>query len=294
MVARDQRVQAKGWEAFWSAINHQGDFYDSTVAVIPFLIEAADHPDTAQRTTILYYLRDRWLDAPEYGGDPVVTEPPGGVDIPTPMRSAEALASGPGIFGTSAEGRDDDFDVDSYRRMDLCAWQTARAIQVGRSTFVRLAEDADRDVAAAAAVLLLQWPETRDIGKRTLVRAVADETDCVEQARRILEFGVYAASEDVGTLARWIGSDQPGAVRAAAGLVWAWMVNPRPLPQAVDVALRTTAAPGSDAFGKLSWVGVYHGPWALPANAAELILELVENREKEVRWRAVQGLAIGR
>ncbi|MBO0757222.1 MAG: HEAT repeat domain-containing protein, partial [Bradyrhizobiaceae bacterium] len=43
-----------------------------------------------------------------------------------------------------------------------------------------------------------------------------------------------------------------------------------------------------------SWVGVYHGPWALPANAAELILELVENREKEVRWRAVQGLAIGR
>ena len=294
MIAHDESARGKGWDTFWSAINHQGDFYDSTVAAVPFLIEAVAHSGTPERAQILYYFRDRWLDAPEYGGDPVMTAPPGGVDIPTPVRSAVALASTSGPFGKSAEGRHDNFAVDSYRRMDLCAWQTARAIQVGRSTFVSLAEDADREVAAAAAALLLQWPETRIIGKRALVRAVADETDSVEQARRILEFGVYSASEDVSMLARWSAPDQPSVVRAAAGLVWAWVVNPRPLPQPAELALRTAAARKSDAFGKLPWVGVYRGPWALPANAAELILELVESRQKEVRWRAVQGLAIGR
>jgi hypothetical protein len=202
MVAPDQTARDQGWQEFFGAINHQGDFYDSSVAAIPFLIDAAEHPDTPQRTDILYYFRDRWLDAPEYGGDPVVTEPPGGVDIPTPMRSAGPFASVLRLFGKSAKGRDKDFDVASHRRMDLCAWQTARAIQLGQSTFVRLADDADREVAAAAAALLLQWPETRDVGKRALVRLVADETDSIEQARRILEFGVYSATGDVATLAR--------------------------------------------------------------------------------------------
>ena len=76
MIAHDESARARGWDTFWSAINHQGDFYDSTVAAVPFLIEAVAHSGTPERAQILYYFRDRWLDAPEYGGDPVMTAPP--------------------------------------------------------------------------------------------------------------------------------------------------------------------------------------------------------------------------
>ena len=61
IVARDQARRAEGWDAFFSAIIHQGSIYNSTVAAIPFLIEAAANPDTPERARILYYLRDFWL-----------------------------------------------------------------------------------------------------------------------------------------------------------------------------------------------------------------------------------------
>lgn len=34
MLARDADERAKSWDNFWGAVNHQGDFYDSTVACI--------------------------------------------------------------------------------------------------------------------------------------------------------------------------------------------------------------------------------------------------------------------
>jgi HEAT repeats len=293
MIARDEKARAEGWDAFWGAVNHQGDYYDSTAAAIPFLIEAVADGGTPERANLLRYFRDRWLEAPEYGGDPLVPEPPGGTDIPTPMLHDvdEVVTAEPDSGEGEGEGDGEEFDVDSYRRMDVCAWQTARAIQSSGPTFVRLLEDPVREVVAAAAALLLLWPETRTLGKRALARAVADEPNPVEKGASILEFGVYATSEDAATLAEWVAPYQPDLVRAAAALVWAWVVNPGPLPEAAAAALRATSAPSSRAFGQLPWAGVYHrGPWVLPANAADLPLRLAENQEKELRWRAVQGL----
>jgi hypothetical protein len=48
MTASDESARAAGWDTFWGAINHQGDFYDSTVAAIPFLIEAVANPGTPE------------------------------------------------------------------------------------------------------------------------------------------------------------------------------------------------------------------------------------------------------
>ena len=36
--------RAAGWSDFWGAVNHQGDYFDSTVAAIPFLVEAVGRP----------------------------------------------------------------------------------------------------------------------------------------------------------------------------------------------------------------------------------------------------------
>jgi hypothetical protein len=295
MIARDQATRAEGWDAFWGAINHQGSFYDSTVAVIPFLIEAVAQPDTPGRAQILDCFRSCWLAAPDYGGDPMVTEPPGGTDVPIPMLTDEELAATPKQPPSGAgadQESDEEFDIGAYRRMDLCAWQTARAIQAGRPTFERLLDDPDLEVAAGAATLLLMWRDTRDRAKQALIRTVAAEANPLEQARRVLEFGVYAAAEDIGTLSEWIAPDRPALMLAAAALVWAWVINPAQPPRSVAVVLESASAPGADAFATLPWAGVYHrGPWILPANAAELILRLAESEHRALRWRAVQGLA---
>jgi hypothetical protein len=297
MTASDESTRAAGWDTFWGAINHQGDFYDSTVAAIPFLIEAVAHPGTPERDRILSYFRDRWLDAPFYGGDPLVVEPPGGMDIPIPMLTHGKFAvRAEGALGECAErDSEEEIDISSYRRMDLCAWQAGRAIQAGRPTFERLLNEPDREVSAAAAMLLLLWPETRPRAKQALVRAIDDEAEPVEQGRRILEFGVYSAREDVDTLTEWIAPHQPAATQAAAALVWAWVVNPAPLPEPAAAVLRAASAPGSEIFAKLPWAGVYdRGPSVLPANAAQLILRLAGSEDRLLRWRAVQGLEVGR
>src|SRR5262249_4313204 len=154
---------------------------------------------------ILDYFRGRLLEAPEYGGDPALAEPPGGIDEPTPRRGEAALTAVTKPPGAESDvPNDEEFDADSYRRMDLCAWQTGRAILAARPTFERLLEDPDRQVAAAAAVLLLLWPETRSAGKRALSRIIEGEPDPVEQVRWILELGVYASADDAAVFANWV------------------------------------------------------------------------------------------
>lgn len=291
MVSPDATVRANGWSSFWGFVNHQGDFYDSTVAAVPFLIEAAGCRDVPGRAGMLDYFRGRWLDAPDYGGDPVLDEPPGGLDEPTPMRDDGGLASA----ADEPDDRDDEeIDIDSYRSMDLCAWQAGRAIRAGRATFEALLADPDRKVAAAAAELLLLWPETREAGKRTLIRTIDGEPEAVEQARRILEFGVYGDPEDVAAFEEWIAPVRPPEVRAAAILAWAWVANPGPLPGAAAGVLAELADIESEAFARLPRVGPWHlGPWLLPANAIGLILRLAGHRDADLRWRALRGLEVG-
>src|SRR4029450_5328661 len=117
LVPPHEGIRAKAWDDFFGAVTHQGDFYDSAVAAIPFLIEAVAHPDTPERVNILDYFRDRWREAPFYGGDPLVAEPPGGVDIPIPLLTDEEFAE---AFGGASDDEDDEdgeaseVDLDAY------------------------------------------------------------------------------------------------------------------------------------------------------------------------------------
>jgi len=298
MIAADDGIRAKAWDRFQGAVNHQGSFYDSTVAVVPFLIEAVANAATPGRVDVLQYFRDRWREAPDYGGDALVTEPPGGVDLPIPLLTDEAFAQAERAAGASPrddeqdDQEEEEFDIEAYRRMDLCAWQTGRAIEAGRPTFERLLEDPGRAVAAAAAMLLLMWPQTRALAKRALIRTIVHEPEPLTKAERILELGVYATSDDEVALTRWL--HHPGPVQAAAALVLAWLADPAPPPEPAAAVLAEVSRPNADALARLPRAGVFErGPWILPPNAAPLILRLAENENKELRWRAVQGLALG-
>src|SRR5262249_11128278 len=157
-------------------------------------------------------------------------EPPGGVDHPTPILDEEAFAARRAAGATAREDQskqdDEEVNIDNYRPTDLCAWQTGRAIQAGQLVFQRLLDDPDREVAAAAAMLLLMWPQTRAAAKRALIRTIAEEPDASAQRERILEFGVYAADGDRDTLLRWLAPEYPLTVQTAAALVLAWIADP--------------------------------------------------------------------
>jgi hypothetical protein len=293
MVARDNEVRKDGWNRFWGAVNHQGDFYDSTVAVVPFLIDALTREEVPCRVSILDYLRRRWLEAPDYGGDPYVPEPPGGVDVPTPvLTDAEFAAVSQETSGEAVDkhAEDDTWDPETMRRMDLCAWQFARAVQAGRPVYEWLLEDSDRKVSAEAAMILLLWPQTRAAGKQTLIRTIEDEADTIEQAGRILEFGVYAAAEDVPQLLEWAASHRPIEVQAAAALAAALVVNPAAPPAAA--ALVDASAPECQAFARLPKRGIYEDELRkMPVNSVNVVLRLADNLDDDLRWRALRALS---
>lgn len=69
MIADKEDVRTSGWRDYHGSLNHQGDFYDSTVAAIPFLVEALAATDTPCRAEILDSLRVWWR--------PVGQRPPG-------------------------------------------------------------------------------------------------------------------------------------------------------------------------------------------------------------------------
>lgn len=267
MISADPKTREEGWQLFDDSLNHQGSCYNSTRAALPFLVEAVGNPEVPVRTRLLEYFRKRWLEAPIQGGD-----------LPMSTEGEPAVAS---------SGR----DLSRYQREDLCAWQVGRAIWAGRSTYERLADDPDRAVAAAAAELLLLSPESRAHGKRVLVRTIEEEPDPIEQARRILEYGVYGESADAGLYERWVDPGRPGVVRAAAGIAWAWMVDSDPPPRPAARALHETSADASDAFAQLPWVGLWwRGPWILPTHEVGLILRLAGNQNGKLRRWAVEGL----
>jgi hypothetical protein len=297
MVANDEEVRKTGWNHFWGAVNHQGDFYDSTVAVVPFLIDALTREEVPCRVSILDYLRRRWLEAPDYGGDPYVPDPPGGVGVPTPVLTDVEFAtvsqapSGEAVDKDAEKGGEDDtWDPESMRPMDLCAWQFARAVQAGRPVYAWLLEDSDRKVSAEAAMILLLWHETRAAGKRTMIRTIEDEADPIEQAGRILEFGVYAAAEDVPQLVEWAAPHRPMEVRAAAALAAFFVAIPAAQPAAE--AVQDLAVPDCGAFARLPPRGIYEdGLRKLPAYSANVVLRLADNLDDDLRWRALQALS---
>jgi hypothetical protein len=286
IISDDKQERDRGWDTMWGAINHQGDFYDSTVAAICFLVEAVAYAKVPEREKILRYFRSRWDDASAYGGDPGFESPPGGVDEPTPR-----LATG-AVPGVPLQDEDHDTARTKYRRMDLAAWQCARAIAAGRPTYRQLLSGTDRRVAAAAAELLLVWREDRRDAKQLLAR-LSDKGDPVDRVRCILESAVYGDSGDKPMLLQWTQPDEHAAVRFAAALALAWIVAPDSLDAQTLKAMEDTAR--SPALRLVPWVGIYsRGPWIMPGNAAQAILWMTENTEADLRWRAVQGLETGR
>jgi hypothetical protein len=295
MVSEDPKSQHKGWDYFWGSLHHQGDYYSSTVAVVPYLIEAAANSEVCCRATILNALEHLWEGTANREGFPTAPDPPGGVDVPTPLLGdAEFTATkARGIQDPPDGHKEPDEDAfGSSRPMELCAWQTGRAVRAGQQTYVRLLDDPDPNVVRATASLLGVWAETREAARRALARAVEQVTEPEDQVRFILEFGKYSSDDIVPHLSRWLAEGRALEVRTAAALAWARAISPAPLAPAAVAVLEAASKPRCKVFPNMPQLGVY-SYWGLPPNLAWLILRLSKNIDKELRWRMVQNFEQG-
>ncbi|VTR96646.1 hypothetical protein [Tuwongella immobilis] len=328
MISPDPTVQNAGWEFFWGTLNHQGDYYNSTVATIPFLIEALENPAIAGRVEILHIFASRWRDAPNYGGDPYVPTPPGGEDLPIPINEdaelwtcdppyavwddSEADADSDAADGADSEDDEDsdetaqdagdrrelssgdaDEDAHEHRPMNLCAWQTARGIEAGKPVYLQLLSDADRQVAQAAAWLLLHWRDTRIAAKSALVSWADDDALApIDRATAILQFASFRAEGDAASFQRWLQPNQPPMLRLAAGLGWAKQLHPDPLPPDAMNDLLAIIDADPQVASQLPHVGILQqGWWGASGNVSVLRLRLAAHPDREFRWRIVQSLS---
>lgn len=286
-VSENADERDRGWDGIWGSLNHQGDFYNSTVATIPYFIRFLDCEEVPHREQFLSYLYDRYLDAANYGGDPLLDDPPGGEDVPTPM-----------IIDGSAQGAAEDLeesDLETSRRMDLCAWQTGRAIRAGLPVYESLLNHSNKEIAGNAANLMLLWHESREAAQVALRAAIDAEKDAGAKAELLLKYGVYGSTRDAEAYRYWTARTEPMTVRTAAAICWARAIEPAPLPDDVHALLDEATVPQCPVFGVLPWLGVYNrGLWTLPPNMAHVLLPLAANEDNELRWRAVQGLMPGR
>jgi len=110
-----------GMDGLWDAVHHQGDVYDSTVAVIPFLIRAAQTQGFPSRVGVL-----------------------------------EVLASIAETWEPASTPRDDDHAA----WLDRCA-QAHDILAAAVESFLPLLSDANSDVRRAVAELLAYFPDER-------------------------------------------------------------------------------------------------------------------------------------
>ncbi|MEO0563133.1 MAG: hypothetical protein AAF125_13575, partial [Chloroflexota bacterium] len=56
LLSDDENTRWQSWDGLGGAVHHQGDVYDSTVAVIPFLFQLFHDGHPTERYHILHYL----------------------------------------------------------------------------------------------------------------------------------------------------------------------------------------------------------------------------------------------
>jgi hypothetical protein len=170
LVSGDPAVRESALDSMYGAVHHQGDVYDCTLAVIPFLLEAAGTPSLPGRGAVL-----------------------------------ELLASIGGAEWEGTGGPDDRVD----RVPAMFFGSARRAVEAASGLFLGLLADPDPQVRRAVphALLACQADAERVIG--TLRDRLPGETDPPARAaaiRTVAAFGQFtAAGQIIGTDPEEIG-----------------------------------------------------------------------------------------
>jgi hypothetical protein len=160
---------------FSAAMLHQGSYFPATPVAVPYLIDALRQPGAA-RPKILYLLADL-----------------SGAHV-----DDERTEFNPGAdYFNYPEARD-----------------SIAAVQAGYAVYLPLLGDADPDVRAAAAYLIVGCPEAAEPARADLLARVGTEPDPTVRASQVLALGRLGASDRLTALR----DDPDEGVRAAVAI----------------------------------------------------------------------------
>ncbi|MEU6708058.1 HEAT repeat domain-containing protein [Streptomyces wuyuanensis] len=238
LASADPAEREAALDGMYTAVHHQGDVYDSTLACIPFLLELVASPDVQDRGAIVELLTSI-----------------GGIDLD-----------------------DDELDPEDEEFEDAANYaMAAAAVAAGADVFVGLLDDPDAGVrlAAPCALAMLHGDPARvlDLLRGRLGREQDTEVRLalVEAVGRIALRHEALRAESVTWLTTLLAPDRPPGLRLSA-LTQLARCAPGLLPD--DVAstatalLRATDGAGAMAGGSGNGTGNGNGP-AVPGSGSE-------------------------
>jgi HEAT repeat protein len=180
LTSPDKDVREGGLADLFGSVRHQGDVYDSTPVVVPFLIELLDEASVPAKAelaaNVCYY-------APDYGSW-------------SPY-----------------------FDAEPYTGSEYTQ-QTRRAFEEGLPVYLRLLGHPDGPVRGWAARLLTLCFDRRDTVAGALRERIPAEPDAEVRTVWVLQLGVLNRPADAEFLAEVATRDDEPVVRLAAALGW--------------------------------------------------------------------------
>ncbi len=235
LASDDPGQREEAYTALMSSLCHQGDVYQATPHVVPFLFEMLAADAVPDRALLL------WMLAALSAGQPWLT--------PQHTWMVEVLAG---------QGRDFEDEVRLARQV---ADQTHQAVRAGLSLILSLLDHADRAVRIGAARVLCTLPEDGLLGLAALRARIEREPDVAVRAELVNCLGDLAAmaaplpAEEHAACGRLlealVGSPhQARPVRFAAARALAHLAGPQVAPGAVEVLLDVVIQPQGLAAGR--------------------------------------------
>lgn len=148
LLSADKDRRDEAWSELFGSVRHQGDMYDSTPVVVPFLVELLDHSEVPGKDEILqgvrYWAPDTWshrLRVRDFEGTGF------------PAQTCRAIAQGLPVYQRLLRHEDSEVRVQAARVLTLCVPESETAGEAVREAL--LAENAPaarRDLALTLAV----------------------------------------------------------------------------------------------------------------------------------------------
>ena len=195
LTSPDKDVRVQGFSDLFGSVRHQGDVYDSTPVVVPFLIELLDEPSVPAKVELAmhacYY-------APDYGSW-------------SPY-----------------------FEAEPYTGSEYTQ-QTRRAFEEGLPVYLRLLNHPDGPVRGWAARLLTLCFDRRDTVAQVLRERIPAEPDAEVRTVWVLQLATLNRPADAEFFGQLAGADGDPVVRFAAALGWALVRPGGPPEEAVRI-----------------------------------------------------------
>ena len=256
LASKDDAEREQAWNELIGSVRHQGDVYDTTPVVVPFLIEILSDPSLPDKANFLMCFCYYSVDYADWSYS----------------NEEEEMAGG------------------EYTQ------QTRQSIEEGMPIYLSLLDDPDSEIRSwAARVLTLCFSQHEKVSE-TLRHRLHEEPDASVRMVWVLQLGVLNRSEDVSFLTEVSARDDDLLVRLSAALMCIYIdvdETPESVFQLIEECAKSSSHL-FDQFPEHEWI-VNRAVYALKKReefARNILLQLLKSPSPAVRTDALGNLGI--